>query len=234
MSIAILVPTKGRPEQFKRMHDSMLKTAQTCRTVYTGLSREEMLPYQYAMGHDVSAVEWFELPDGQPTAHKWNVLAEKCIANLYMLGADDMVFATPLWDMALLDHYNALENKIHVYSLQDSRDESGTPHIIVTREYIEAMGYFVPPIFLHWFIDSWTVEIAKSNNCFTHLKDYLLIHDKPSDKGHPDATHTGIRAMGWHERDKWVAEHSKDWLSTQKWMLSQKLLPKILVECAAL
>lgn len=159
-------------------------------------------------------------PAGLPTAHKWNMLAEEAMKNpdnkLFMLAADDMVFSTPLWDTALIESYNNLSTKSHVFSLRDSRDENGTPHPIMSREYIEAMGYFVPPIFLHWFVDSWAIEIAKANGCFTHLKDYLLIHDKPSDKGQPDATHTGIRAMGWHDRDKWVAEHCKDWLETQQ------------------
>jgi hypothetical protein len=134
-----------------------------------------------------------------------------------------MVFTTPCWDTALLDHYNALENKIHVYHLRDSRNPDGTPHPIVTREYIEAMGYFLPPIFLHWFIDSWTVDIAKSNGVFTHLKDYELQHIKPSDKGQGDETHNRIRNMGWRERDGWVAEKCKHYLALEKSRLKMML-----------
>lgn len=159
-------------------------------------------------------------PENLPTAHKWNLMAENALQNssakLFMLGADDMIFETPGWDKALIDHYNALENKIHVYALRDSRDTDGTPHIIVSRDYILAMGYFVPPLFLHWFIDSWTVEIAKANNCFTHLRDFKLTHDKPSDRGQPDETHSRIREWGWHERDKWVAEKMAHVLEGEK------------------
>ena len=56
------------------------------------------------------------------------------------------------------------------------------------------------------------------------MNDYELVHDKPSDKGEADATHTGIRAMGWHARDRWVAEHCRDWLELQKEKLA-KLIP---------
>jgi hypothetical protein len=142
---------------------------------------------------------------------------------LFMLGADDMIFETEGWDKALIDHYNALENKIHVFSLQDSRDIDGTPHIICTREYIEAMGYFLPPLFLHWYVDSWTAEIAKANGCFTHLRDYKLTHDKPSDQGKPDETHSRIRQFGWHERDKWVNDHCQHFLRHEKDRLKFKL-----------
>lgn len=231
--IALLVPTKGRPQQFKRMIESALATSDTHLEVYVNIEGqwegEEQHQYEFPK-HD--RIDYFisTSPPGMPTGFKWNLLAEEAMRNgnkLFMLGADDMVFATPNWDEALISHYNSLENKIHVYSLQDSRDKLGTPHPIMTREWIEAMGYFVPPIFLHWFIDSWTVDIAKSNNIFTHLKDYLLIHDKPSDSGKPDHTHLGIRSMGWQERDAYVARVCQRFLEFEKKRLKTILAEKI-------
>lgn len=230
MSIALLCPTKGRPQQFKRMMDSVAKTTSRHAVILMATNPEDWHEYKAVNG--IVGYESWIMPDVMPTAYKWEILAKKAISarfngkkiSLFMLAADDMVFQTPLWDKALLDHYNALNNKIHVYALQDSRDIDGTPHIIVTREWIEAMGYFVPPIFLHWHIDSWTVEIAKANGVFTHMKDYLLMHDKPSDQGKPDATHTGIRAMGWRERDQWVADHCQYFLEYEKLRLKAALV----------
>lgn len=213
MSIALLCPTRRRTKLCERMVNSADKTADSYQT-YLAFDAKERGEYVDIIANKTC------LPDGMPTSHKWNELANLAMGNaannLFMLAADDMMFATPGWDTALLEHYNALTNKIHVYALQDSRDVDGTPHIIVTREWIEVMGWFVPPIFLHWHIDSWTVEIAKSAGVFTHLRDYLLIHDKPSDTGKPDETHTGIRAMGWRDRDQYVADTCRDWLELQK------------------
>lgn len=190
--IALLCPTRGRQEQYQRMVDSVNATAET-KIVIMGASNgtDEYVNIRY--------------PTDSPTVYMWNELAKLAMAKEkithFMLAADDMLFATPGWDTAILDHYQALENKIQVYHLQDSRDPDGTPHPIVTREYITAMGYFLPPLFLHWYVDTWTREIAKANNCFAHLKDYLLIHDKPNDRKQPDATHWHIRKMGWLNRD---------------------------------
>lgn len=230
MTIALLCPTRGRSAQCQRMIESAYRTTDTKVCIYLAETEGDK---GYAIEQPSSDVlRRIEIgsiptPDGQPTGYKWNMLAEIALENpnnkLFMLAADDMVFTTPCWDKALIDHYNALENKIHVYALRDSRDENGTPHPIVTREYIEAMGYFLPPIFLHWFVDSWTVEIAKANNCFTHLKNYLLVHDKPSDKGQGDETHNRIRAMGWRERDKWVNEHCQHFLQQEKHRLRGKI-----------
>lgn len=229
--IALLCPTKARPQQCKRMIESAIATSEGKLEIYLDIERAPIGGAIYDLPkHERLTYCLSESAPGLPTAHKWNMLAEEAMKNpdnkLCMLAADDMVFSTPLWDQALIESYNSLSVKSHVFALRDSRDENGTPHPIMSREYVEAMGYFVPPIFLHWFIDSWTVEIAKANNCFLHLKDYLLIHDKPSDKGQADATHTGIRAMGWHDRDKWVAEHCGEWLEDQKRKLIKRVCPQ--------
>lgn len=199
--IALLCPSRKRPELAKRMWDS------ATGRLYLGITHAELASYRELA--EESYVIPVAFPDNLPTVHKWNMLAEKALEypnnKLFMVAADDMYFETPDWDKALIEHYNALENKIHVYHLQDSRDENGTPHPIVTREYIDAMGYFMPPWFLHWQIDTWTVGIAKANNCFTHFKDFKLVHDKPSDKGQGDETHSRIREWGWSERDNYVS-----------------------------
>lgn len=213
--IGLLCPTRGRPEQFSRM----------CRSVHNTAAFKDKIRIRSASnGNDDYADT--KLPLDLPTVYMWNLLANRVMgqhhdAKLFMLCADDVIFSTPSWDKAIIDHYNALENKIHVYTLQDSRDVDGTPHPIVTREYIEAMGYFIPPIFLHWFGDTWTVAIARANNCFTHMRDFSLVHEKPSDVGKPDETHLGIRRMGWHERDKCVNDTCHHFLEFEKQRLAK-------------
>lgn len=210
--ITILVPSRARPAQFKRMVESVRKTAKTYVKIYACLRPGDVDVYREHLGSLADDIKIMIAPDNLPTSHKWNMMAVNSNTELLMLGADDMVFATPLWDIALLEHYGTLEDRRHIYALQDSRDTHGTPHPIMTREYVQAMGYFVPPIFLHWFIDSWTIEMAKVNNKFTHLTDYMLLHEKPSDFGAADETHNRIRASGWHERDCYVSSKCGSWL----------------------
>lgn len=218
--IELICPSKGRPEKLKRMWESALHTAGNAKDLFLSIgvvSDEYRLYKSYFDSYNNVVVrivkEW-------STAYSWNYLANKAMdhrsGTFFMLASDDIMFATPLWDVALNEHYKKLDNKIHVYALQDSRDKLGTPHPIATRAYIEAMGYFLPPIFLHWHVDSWTVDIARHNNVFTHLTDYLLIHDKPSDVGQPDKTHTGIREMGWAERDRFVNDTCQHLLQHEK------------------
>lgn len=226
MNISLITPSRGRPEKMQRMWQSARQTAHNPDNLHLclGVDQDEMTLYgKYAGGDNVSI---YELRD-------WGVVfsVNTIVSNnlrqmnpkLFMMAADDTVFSTPEWDKALLEHYDALENKIHVYSFLDSRSEEGTPHPIGTREYVSAMGYFSTPIFMHWFSDTWMVEIAKANGCFTHLKDYLLVHDKSSDRGKPDNTHTRIRERGWLDRDTNVDNMCKHFLQIEKRRLADIL-----------
>lgn len=225
--ISILCPTRGRPVEFRRMVDSAMQTADApdkLRVMYfLGSDDPRMHDYPKEIKNCMSFI-------GQPWSAVMasNYLAMKCRefnpdSTLYMVGADDMVFATPEWDKALLNAHKKMQEKIHVFSLRDSRDPSGTPHPIISREYVRVMGYFLPPIFLHWYVDTWTVEIARTNNCFTHLTDYLLIHDKPSDRGEKDETHIRPRRLGWHERDTYVNHTCAHFLGMEKERLGRMI-----------
>lgn len=204
--ISLICPTRGRPDQFARMMRSVRSTSSTPVNIITASNGDP--------GCDLYAVNFFPLDT--PTVFMWNTMAQKTNDDLIMLASDDIVFSTPGWDEAILNHYKSLHNKAHVYALQDSRDKDGTPHPVVTREYMEAMGYFLPPLFLHWFVDSWTVSIAKANGCFTHMREFELIHDKPSDSGKSDETHKHIRNMGWHARDAAVNISCRHFLELEK------------------
>jgi hypothetical protein len=218
--IALLCPSRGRPDKLKRMWQSALQTAHNPDRLFLhlGIHAEESASYMHALSTVSGSAKSYTVNDWS-TVFSYNVLAieaKKYDAKLFMVLGDDTLFSTPHWDKAVLDHYNDLENKIQVYALRDSRDLEGTPHPIMTGAFMDAMGYLLPPIFLHWYVDSWVAEIAKANSCFTHLKDYMLIHEKPSDKGQGDETHTRIRLRGWQERDKFVDEKCRHFLAEEK------------------
>lgn len=219
------------------MVESALKTAGLGVSFYIYLSDDDpsLENYNDVIGLSVEQNVFVTVGPPVTTVHIWNKLANKALAvgcSLFMLAADDIIFETKGWDEALIKHYEGLENKIHVYHLLDSRDSGGFPHPIISREYIDAMGYFIPPIFLHWFTDTWTIDIARSNGCFTHLSDYMLIHAKPSDKGMPDETHLGIRKRGWHDRDKYVNDTCQHFLAIEKARLAA-IINKKLGYCVA-
>lgn len=223
--IALLCPSKGRPEKLQRMVQSAYDTTTSKVQIFVAVSPEEFESYKAVLNipeNDRVGLVIVTMPELSPTGFKWNKLAELAMTQdnkLFMIAGDDMIFDTPAWDEALLCRRESFADKIEVFALQDSRDKDGTPHPIISREYIEAMGYLIPPIFLHWHIDTWTVEIARASSRFTHLRDYKLIHDKPSDKGEPDATHTGISSYGWKQHDDYINKKMQSCLLNEKMRL---------------
>lgn len=220
--ITLICPTRGRPKLCKRMIHSAWETGNQDIEIILGIADDGVSHAEDHFGYDITGCK--VIHTGQlPSVHVANMLAKHATGDLIMLAADDVIFSTPDWDKALEVHYFSLYNKIHVYSLRDSRDSNGTPHPIATKEYVRAMGYFFTPIFLHWYVDTWMTGIAKANECFTHLNDYLLIHDKPSDRGMADETHNRIRAMGWADRDKYVNDACQHFLEIEKQRLGSHM-----------
>lgn len=240
MSISILVPTRGRPEKFRNMINSVVATTTERVTIYAFLQNDEDVKsydienIMCLKGNEKVRLNGYQIDLDPPTVHMWNKLAgiafhDEAVKNdIFILGADDIVFSTPGWDKALIDCYQKLEKKIHVFSLKDSRvsdssEQLSTPHPIVTREYLDAMGYFLPPVFLHWFCDTWTVDIARHSGAFTHLSGYLLTHDKIETKGQIDDTYARLRMRGYAKRDRYVNDTCQHLLEAERARFKRKL-----------
>ena len=206
--ISLLCPTRARPKQCLRMIESAYETAGCDIEILVARQRDDTTEYDRRI-QSMMVPNW-------STVMSWNWLATQASGELLMLAADDMYFKTQGWGTDIEEHYNSLGDKRHVYHLRDSRDASGTPHPIVSREWMDCLGYFIPPIFFHWYCDTWTVNQAKETGKFTHLDNFILVHDKPSDTGHGDATHNGIRNAGWPARDKFVNDTCKRFYELEK------------------
>lgn len=221
MKIALLCPTMGRPHIIPTMIESLFKTANVGNLfLYLGLTEGETEIEKYIEISKAATARGlktniYQFPDWTlPMCH--NELSKIAMQHEIHFGVgDDSIFATPGWDEAVIEAYEKLENKIHVFSLLDNRDHEGMPAPIITRAYIEAMGWRIPPYFMHWYCDTWTTEIAKANNCLTHLKDYLLIHDKKAEQGVTDGTWSRIRSRGGIDRDHYIASRCSHFLEIE-------------------
>lgn len=221
-TIAILCPTMGRPEICRAMIESVRKTAFELKdiVIYLGLTEGDEAKQQYMdMVLDYKGLNvkmgLYQFADWTlPMCHnKLSEIAEE--HELHYGMGDDCLFVTPGWDAALKEKYEALENKIHVFSLLDNRDPLGMPAPVMTKAYIDAMGWRIPPYFMHWYCDTWTTKIAKACNILTHLTDYMLIHDKKSEKGIQDETYHRVRNRGAIDRDAYVDQHCQHWVNVE-------------------
>jgi hypothetical protein len=208
MNISILCPSRGRPALAKRMADSAV---QTCKDVHGleilfYLNADDPLLSEYQQG----PYQVFIVGCDGPTSYSWNELARLAAGDILMLMGDDVVFETDGWDGKLRNLAIAVQTSqgkraVAVFSFDDGRSElgKGHPHPAMTRAAYEQLGYLACPIFRHFFVDTWLVEVAHKAGVFHYLPDVKLLHDKPwKEDTVPDETKDRIRRINVLEADE--------------------------------
>ena len=89
----------------------------------------------------------------------WNMAWRHASGDIAMMAADDMVFQTPGWDTMVERAFDRWPDRIGmVYPAGAFHDRPES--LFVSREWIEAAGFFTPPYFASWFADRWIWEVA--------------------------------------------------------------------------
>jgi hypothetical protein len=213
--ISVLCPSRGRPELAKKMIDSAVSLANTDVEVllYINDDDPELEKYQTLINSKHIIVG----PDRSP-AYSWNKLAELAKYEYYFLMGDDAWFETQDWDLKLIQAFDQYPDKIAmVFPSVDGLEWRGgkltadhCPHFCLHRNWLRILGYFVPPHFWHWYIDTWFRDIAKALGRFHAVKDVSV----PLLVDFEDATDARKDRLSNRERDHWL------WPRTQRWLQS--------------
>lgn len=107
-----------------------------------------------------------------------NFASNFATGDVLMYAADDITFESTHWDLKIekLIQNNGIPCQLITPS--DNTCYSGVlaTHGFVTREFREALGYFLPPYFPETYPDTWISEIAKLAKCFFYEPDVKIIH----------------------------------------------------------
>ena len=178
--IDLLCPTRGRPEQFKRMCDSARYLASGDINIIAYVDDND--PERDKYPQDVN------IGPQLPLAPAYQYLYGLSSAPIVMMCADDIVFRTKDWDKKVIQ--SAASDGVFVLSYDDlgrPRREDGHPFI--GRRFIELVGYFTYPGLQHSCVDNWVVDIAKAVNRYIY-SDIIIEHLHPKYlKGEIDSTY---------------------------------------------
>lgn len=199
--ISVLIPSRSRPEQARRAHDSLLDMARNPGEVEVlfYLNNDDPLLNEYLK------IEFNTPPiigPDNPTSYSWNLLAKQCTGDLLMMGGDDSVMLTEDWDIKIADAVD--EDGISLISFDDGRPELGYPNWCITREWYEITGYFVYPQFIHFCVDTWNTDMAARINRLHYLPDVVYEHRHfKIGKAEKDAIYKRVRGRsGINQYDK--------------------------------
>lgn len=194
--IALCVPTRGRPSLFADMVSSAFNTADVPSQVYVVAYVADDDPCgdaydDVAIGHSVSLMGGPHIWNTQA----WNLCARHAIdagADICMQAADDLVFRTQGWDTWLDETFRTLSDPYWLVHCADGSPhdqpawreyiDAGSyhapfaAHVILHRDWIDALGCLVPEAVPSTFCDVWVNELADRLGRRQFLPDVLIEH----------------------------------------------------------
>lgn len=201
MEISLLCPTRNRPNFMKELwesaYDNSLYKDKIELIFYIDSDDSGSIEMYESLGSNVHAII-DERGEGNLSI-MWNKCYEKASADIVMHCGDDIRFRTPEWDKIVIDEFNKYEDKIVlVYGNDGVRKDDLATHGFLHKNWIETVGYFLPPYFSSDMNDYWLTTVARNIkrlikvNIYTeHLHPSVGKHEM--DKTHQERIQRGNR-----------------------------------------
>ncbi len=192
--ISVLVPTRGRPHNMQRMVDSGRATCSGyVEYVFyiddDDTASRDMAVQLHEQGGDVY---WTHGPRGTLNLSQlWNECYDIAKYDVFQHSCDETVYRTEGWDHAVLVAFEDWPDRIGlVYGRDGIHDQNLATHGFITRKWVNAVGYFVPPYFSSDYNDLWLHQVAQGIGRLRFLPDVFTEHMHPAvGKGPLDLTH---------------------------------------------
>lgn len=198
MKLAVLTPSRGRPERFLEMCDAIRDTSDNRVQVFCALDGDDKAKYQ--IPSDVVCLRG----PRQRLAQWTNVLAERALADGYDILAffgDDHRPRTQGWDTRVKAAFEQMGSGL-VYCADGLQNERLPTAPFWSSDVIRACGFYYPPVLMHLYADNWWLRLARDINRCSYLGDVLIEHMHPAaQKVESDET--------YRENDTWY-DHDRE------------------------
>ena len=163
--ISLLCPTRGRPKQALNLYKSFIGTQSNKNELIYCIQEDDPSCKEYVSIFRENYIKYY-LTETMPTSYLWNQMAFTAKGDLLTLIGDDVEILTKGWDKIIEREANRYADKIFVITVDDGRTDRPQgkfmhcPHPTVHKKWVETLGYFVPPFFMHRYLDSYTKNLA--------------------------------------------------------------------------
>jgi hypothetical protein len=160
--ISLLVPTRWRKNQLLGMWDSAQATA----------THPELLHLvTYIDADDPLAVDAIGIPGTTIVGPRillsttwercYEAASSRWSGGIYWHGNDDVLFRSDRWDMEVREAFRAIPDRIGCVHGRDGIHDGGMATLgFYSQEWVDALGYFMPPYFSSDYNDTWQSTIA--------------------------------------------------------------------------
>jgi len=183
LNISTLCPTRGRPLVCEKMIRSWIKNTYNSELcIYVQDDDLCLDDYKIISKKYTKKINWVFGPR-YSTGMMWNILYENhSNAPIIHLGSDDLHFNSQKWDVFIKDYVRSFSDQVYCLSVMEDNVKSAKAcrHPIVSKKMCDALGYFYPPMFMHYQVDHWHKTIAKKVNRFFTITDIQINHVRDS------------------------------------------------------
>lgn len=189
--ISVLCPSRGRPTFARDLLESMRATEQFhTNEIIFRLDDDDPMLAEYGNllgGTDVQ----ISIGPRVVLSKCWNEAYEFAHNDVLMLCGDDIRFRTQNWDDRVAMAFDGCDDRILLVHGEDGiQGDKVATHPFLSREWVDAVGYFVPPIFASDWNDMWLTEVARLIDRVCFLPDVYTEHLHPvAGKHYLDQTH---------------------------------------------
>jgi hypothetical protein len=118
---------------------------------------------------------------GKGAARPINEAAMAATGDIVMQVTDDQEFVTPGWDDMLQNVAKLYEGVPTVFQVNEGRSQ--LENAIVNRAWLDEIGFFYPPEFLHFFADTWIETVATKAGRLVLVPAVEIKHHKGINRG---------------------------------------------------
>jgi len=183
MKIDLLVPTRGRPERFRRMVNSAQDRADAPENLFVWLYVDEGDDCYSGIeaSREPKLLNPLVGPRLEIMSDLWNRLYEVSHGDILWHGNDDMVFETQGWDTKVREAFAKHPDQIAcVYGDDGNVHDSVAVASFTSRKAADARGWFVPPYFKSLYNDLWLTHVYRKLDRLVYLPDVMIRHEHHS------------------------------------------------------
>jgi hypothetical protein len=177
--ISLLCPTRNRVDMLRRMWVSACDTANNPDdlelVLYVDKDDTETLTLN-PMQHRGTIKHIMENKK-EPYGNLHNICAANASHDILMGCADDVVFRTQGWDTKVLAEFDRIPDKIgYIYPNDGHHGENLGTHGFFHKNWLDVLGYLVPPIFTVDYSDNYVMDVSKGIGRSIYIEDILVEH----------------------------------------------------------
>jgi hypothetical protein len=218
VTLAFIVPSRGRPDNIRKLLQSWSETAVLKSTAiyvvvdtddpkrpdYFRACEESSLQVNYIEYHPEAGVAPppFARLGAILNSTSQAVLSDPDVSALGFMG-DDHRPRTYAWDRKILGHLTMAGTGI-VYGNDLIQGENLPTAVAMSSNIPSALGYFVPPGLAHMFLDNFWRDLGRALNCLMYMPDVVIEHCHPLvEKGEWDDGYKAVNANMGPDADRY-------------------------------